>query len=163
MFAGLKAAAGRVFGTKLGIALVGALVVGGGGTAMAMTGAPASLIPDFAAASPTAHSGAASAAGQLHAGATATGQDDQDEQGEDDASCAGTPGATGADSDDSSTATTTAGQGGQEGSEHEGTATAGDDHDAECTGTPSASHTPGSDDGPEGTHTPQGTQGPGGD
>jgi hypothetical protein len=160
MFAWLKAAAGRVFKTKVGIALLGALVVGGGGTAMAMTGAQAPFISNFvapsAAVSPTAHSDDSSTATKI------AGQDDEDGNA---AGCTGTPSTTGADSDDSSTATTTAGHGDQEGSEHEGTATTGDDRDdAECAGTPSATRTPGSDDdGSAATHTPEATQGPGGD
>ena len=143
MFGWLKATAGRVFKTKVGIALVGALVVGGGGTAMAMAGAQAPLISSFvapgAAASPTAHtddsSPASTAAGHDNNATEVAGQDDQDGNT---TSCTGAMGATGAaasptaDSDDASPASTTAGQDDQDGSEHEGAG--GDQNEAQCTG-----------------------------
>jgi hypothetical protein len=167
MFALLRAGLGNALRTKVGLALIGALLVGGGGTAMAMATTHTQL-PFGTALSALTHSDAA--------GKTpGTNKDDQDEGCTSGAHA--TPSAHAsptAHSDDASehasgtpSATRSAGQGDDDANEHEG---AQDDQD-EC-GTSTATHTPHPEptERPEGTHTPwptrspepTGTPGPGG-
>ena len=121
--------------TKVGLAIIGALVLGGGGTALAVTAAHGNL--GFNQASPTAHSG-----------------DHEDDQ--DDVACTGTPtesaasptAHSGDDSSHSSSATRTPGQDDREGSETEcekgdGTRTPEPTERPEGTRTPAATGTPG--------------------
>jgi hypothetical protein len=134
---------GHAIRTKVGIAVIGAVLVGGGGTAMAMATSHARL--PFGAAS--------SSASPTTPGARTTG--DQDNEG-----CTGTPSAHAtpgahSDSDDASehtsgtpSATRAAGQG-DDANEHEGSQ---DDQD-ECGGKGTATRTP----------HPEPTEGPGGD
>jgi hypothetical protein len=156
----LRAGLGNALRTKVGLALIGALLVGGGGTAMAMATAHGQT-PLGAALSSSASSKAL--------GATKTtgkdGQDDQDDQG-----CTGSARATPTahtESDDDSGhqsgmpsvhASPTA-HSDSEANEHESSQ---DDQD-EC-GKSTASHTPEPTERPEGTHTarPTPTNGPGG-
>jgi hypothetical protein len=153
MFTSLRAGLGHALRTKVGIAVIAAVLVGGGGTALAIASAHPAL--PFGAAlslsgSPTAHSD----------------KGDQDEQGCT-SSATGTPSAH-HDSDErsdhesgtpSATRTPTAGD---EANEHESSQ---DDQD-EC-GKSTATRTPGpeSTEQPQGTHTPgpAPTKGPGGD
>jgi hypothetical protein len=177
MLAFLWARLGSAFRTKVGIALVGALVLGGGGTALAIATAHGSPLSAWEVSQ--------SASSTPHATKTAD-QDDQDDQ-----DCTGgahaTPGAHSDDGDDhesgtpsahasptahsddgdehesgTPSATKAAGQGDDEANEHEG---AQGDQD-EC-GNGSATRTPHPEptERPEGTHpagaTP--TEGSGGD
>jgi hypothetical protein len=167
MFALLRMRFGSAVRTKAGIALIGALLVGGAGTAMAMATAhsqlPSTAGLSGATASSTAHSDDRSGASKTP-GATKT--DDQDDQ--DDKQCTGSTSATpAAHSDDGSehesstpSATRAAGQSDDEANEHESTQ---DDQD-EC-GRSTASHTPEPTERPEGTHTAGATptKGPGDD
>ena len=154
--------------TKVGIAVIGTLLLGGSGTVLAMTATHGNLGPlGFNQASPTAHSG--------------------DHEGDqDDVACTGTPtesaasptAHSGDDSHDSSSATRTPGQ-----DDHEGSATRtpgqddreGNEHenDHECekgdgtrtpepTERPEGTHTPEPTERPEGTRTPAATGTPGG-
>jgi hypothetical protein len=166
MFASLWARLGSTLKTKVGIALIGALVVGGGGTALAMTTAHQQL-PVFSAfshASSTAHTGSDDASKTPNAS-----QDDQDDQ-----QCtprASTSPTTHADegsdheSDHKSgtpSATKTVGQGDDETNEHE---SGQNDQDEAACGKSTATHTPEPTERPESTNTPgpRPTQGTGGD
>jgi hypothetical protein len=163
MFTFPRAGRGHAFRTKVGIALIGAVLVVGGGTAMAMAATHTAL--PFAAAlslsgSPTAHSDE----GSKTPSATKTaGKDDQDDKG-----C--TPSATGtpsahSDSDQESgtpSATGTATGGDNEANEHESSQ---DDQDECGTSTANGTPAPRSTEQPEGTQTPgaTSTKEPGGD
>jgi hypothetical protein len=141
---------GRGLKSKVGLALLGALVVGGGGTALAMSGAHLPLLSSQLAP--------ASSTGDSHDRASATHAGDRDDQ--DDRAC-GTPGASAsptAHADDTEdahgtpSATRTAG-----GDDHEGS---GSEKETDCEGS-GESHegTPGPEptEQPEGTHTPEAT------
>jgi hypothetical protein len=140
--------------TKVGIAVIGTLLLGGSGTVLAMTATHGNL--GFSQASPTAHSG--------------------DHEGDqDDVACTGTPteraasptAHAGDDSHDSASATRTPGQ-----DDREGSATrtpdqddrAGNTHenDNECENG-EGTRTPEPTERPEGTRTPDATGTPGGD
>ncbi len=150
MFSLLKSRLMAGIQTKVGLAIIGALVLGGGGTALAVTAAHGNL--GLNQASSTAHSGDDSSHG---------GKDDQD-----DTACTGTPTTSAASptahaDDDSSSATRTPGQDDREGNENEcekgdGTRT------PEPTERPEGTHTPEPTERPEGTHTPASTGTPGG-
>ena len=152
MFALLIARLGGAIRTKVGIALIGALVVGGGGTVVAMAtaqGEPGSngVAPRTSATS-TAHSDDSSNAGK----------DDQDDK-----ACTANATATGAiasptaHSDDSSSATKVAGKDDQEASENE--SAQDEQNETEC----KSGESPEATERPEGTHTPEATKGAGGD
>jgi hypothetical protein len=152
MFGGMKARLVRTLTTKVGLALVGALVLGGGASAMATSHgqffANGHLFSTFSgpstSASPTKHIG-----------------DDQDDQNDqDDTACTskGTPTGTatphggGDDAAEGAKATPTKTAGDDDADEHEGT-----EHEStECEG---------DDHAPQGTHTPEPspTKGLGGD
>jgi hypothetical protein len=152
MFTAPRAGLGHALRTKVGIAVIVAVLLAGGGTAIAIVSAHPAL--PFGAAlalsgSPTAHAD--------------SGKGDQDDQ-ECTPSATGTPSAH-SDADEGSehesgtpSATRTATGGDDEANEHESSQ---DDED-EC-GTSTTTRTPGpeSTEQPEGTHTP--TKGPGGD
>jgi hypothetical protein len=157
MFGGLMARLVRAVTTKAGIVLIGAVLLGAGGAAMAMASAHgqigANVSGPGASASPTKHAG------------------DQDEQNEqDDTACTstGTPSSTatthgGGDAVQGPQATPTKAARDDDANEHEGT-----EHDGtECEGdddhSPTGTHTPEPTERPEGTHTPQAspTKGPG--
>ena len=153
MFGGLMARLVRAVTTKAGIVLIGAVLLGAGGAAMAMASAHGQLLSGpGASASPTAHAG------------------DQDDQ--DDTACTskGTPSSTatthgGGDAVQAPQATPTKAARDDDANEHEGT-----EHDGtECEGdddhSPTGTHTPEPTERPEGTHTPQAspTKAPGGD
>jgi hypothetical protein len=144
MFTFPRAGLGHALRTKVGIAVIAAVLVGGGGTALAMASTHTAL--PFAAGSPTAHSD----------------QGDQDEQGCT-SSATGTPSAhhdsdEGSDHESGTPSATRTASGGDEANEHESSQ---DDQD-EC-GKSTTTRTPGpeSTEQPEGTHSP--TKGPGGD
>ncbi len=148
----LIARLGGAIRTKVGIALIGALVVGGGGTVVAMAtaqGEPGSngVAPRTSATS-TAHSDDSSNAGK----------DDQDDK-----ACTANATATGAiasptaHSDDSSSATKVAGKDDQEASENE--SAQDEQNETEC----KSGESPEATERPEGTHTPEATKGAGGD
>jgi hypothetical protein len=176
MFALLKAKLGSTFRTKVGIALIGALVLGGGGTAMAMAtshGQPlAALGASGTSASPTAHADDSADATKV------AGKGDQDDQ-----ACTGSANATatpsgaaasptahsGDGSDDRSgtpSATKAASQDDQEGNENENAQE--EQNETEChdgSTSPKATRTPEPTETSEGAHTPGPTPtgGPGGD
>jgi hypothetical protein len=169
---------GRAFRTKVGIALIGALLVGGGGTAMAMATSTGHT-PFGSALSSSTHS---DDAGKTPGATKSAEQGDEDDQGctsstsgtpsahsdSDDASehASGTPSATGtpgAHSDDASehevgtpSATKTASQG-DDANEHEGSS---DDQDECSKGTTTRTPAPEPTERPEGTHTPWPTRAP---
>jgi hypothetical protein len=177
MFTVLRSGLGNALRTKVGLALIGALLVGGGGTVMAMATSHGQL-PLAAALS--------SSASTPHATRTA-GKDDQDDQDECSSTHA-TPGANSGSDDrgehESGTpsahatltvhsdaaaihasgtpsATRAAGQGDDEANEHE---SAQEEQD-ECSKSSTASRTPHPEpterpEGPEGTHTPWPTRAP---
>jgi hypothetical protein len=138
---------GVVLKTKVGIALVGALVLGGGGTAMAMTNAPAGFLSHLVGSTST--SAGTHGEDQAHSTKTA-GKGDQDN--DDNAACANrTPGAKmteAPDADDAGTSGTHADTEGTPGTHTDAEGTAGTHTDTE--GTPSATHT-GGDDSHEGS------------
>jgi hypothetical protein len=153
MFSMLKSRLLAGIQTKVGLAIIGALVLGGGGTALAMTAAHGQLPNLGAAASPTAHSGDDS---------SNAGKDDQDDK-----ACTGTPTTSDASptahsGDDSSSATRTPDQ-----DDHEGNETECEKGDGagtpEPTERPEGTHTPEPTERPEGTHTPEPNGTPGGD
>jgi hypothetical protein len=166
MFSFLRAGLGHAFRTKVGMALLGALLVGGGGTAMAMATSHAQL-PFGAALTQSSATHSDSDGGSKTPSATKTvNQEDTDQ---DDQGCTGSTGSTTgtpsthADSDDASehasgtpSATRSAGQG-DDANEHEGSQ---DDQD-ECGGKSTTTRTP----MPEPTEHPEatGTPGTGGD
>jgi hypothetical protein len=184
MFAFLRGGLGNALRTKVGLALIGALLVGGGGTAMAMATANGHT-PFGSALSSSTHS---DEAGKTPGGTKTADKDDQDEDctsgthatpsaHSDDGSEheGGTPSAHAsptAHSDDASeheggtpSATRAAGQSSDEANEHE---SAQDEQD-ECaksttTRTPHPEPTE-RPEGTEGTHSagPTPTKGPGGD
>src|SRR5215472_9185254 len=82
---------GRAFRTKVGIALIGALLVGGGGTAMAMATSTGHT-PFGSSLSSTASSGHSDEAGKTPGATKSADQGDQDDQGCT-SSASGTPGA----------------------------------------------------------------------
>jgi hypothetical protein len=145
MFTFLRAGLGHALRTKVGIALIGALLVVGGGTAMAMASTHSAL--PFAApsqsGSPPAHSDSEDRCTGSATG-TPSAHSDSDE-GSDHES--GTPSATG-----------TATHGDDEANEHESSQ---DDQDECGTSTANSTPAPRSTEQPEGTHTP--SKGSGGD
>lgn len=165
MFTRLIARLGGAIRTKVGIALIGALVVGGGGTVMAMAtaqGQPRSnLVAPRTSASPTAHSDDSSSATKV------AEKDDQDCTG----SATGAIASPTAHSDDSSNATKAAGKDDQEANENESAQDEQNENETECksgespeaTERPEGTHTPEATERPEGTHTPEATKGAGGD
>lgn len=158
MFALLRARLGGAFKTKVGLALIGALVVGGGGTAMAMATSHGQLLSNLVAASPTAHSDGSSDATK------AAGKGDQDDK-----ACTGTATETSASptahsGDESSSATKVAGQDDQETNEN----AQDEQNETDCKGSSESSEatrTPEPTERPEATRTPgpSPTSGPGGD
>jgi hypothetical protein len=167
MFRFLRAGLGHTLGTKVGIALIGAVLVLGGGTAVAMASTHTALpfaAPLFQSGSPTAHS--ESDEGSKTPSATRTaGKDDQEDESCT-SSATGTPSAQSDDGSDhesgTPSATSTATHGDDEANEHESSQ---DDQD-EC-GTSKATGTPApqSTEQPEEMQTPgpTPTKGPGGD
>lgn len=153
MYTYRRAGRGLALRTKVGIALIGALLVVGGGTALAMASTHGAL-PSLSG-SPTAHPNS-------DGGTKTAGKEDEACT----SSATGTPSAHSGDESDHASgtpsATKTATGGDDEANEHESSQ---DDRD-ECststaTGTPAARST----EQPEGTHTPGSTptKGPGGD
>ena len=159
MFRGMRARFVRTLTTKVGLALVGALVLGGGASAVAMATshgqffANGHLYSTFSGpsttASPTKHAG-----------------DDQDDvacTSKGTATSTATPHGGGDDAAQAPKATPTKTTGDDadehEGTEHDGTECEGDGH------SPKATHTPEPTERPEGSHTPEPspTKGPGGD
>ncbi|HZC78313.1 MAG TPA: hypothetical protein VE258_11215 [Ktedonobacterales bacterium] len=158
MFALLKARLGSAFRTKVGIALIGALVLVGGGTAMAMATSHGQFLSPLAAsgtsASPTAH---------------ADDQDDQACTGSANGTPTGAAASPTAHADDGSddrsgtpSATKVAGKDDQEGNENENAQE--EQNETECAKS-NATRTPEPTEGPEGAHTPgpTPTKGPGND
>jgi len=156
MFTLLRGGLGNALRTKVGLAVIGAMLLGGGGTAMALATAHAQLPfgDALSSAAPT----------------TTASKDDQDDQ-----KCASganaTPAAHTESNDDSAhdsehksgtpSATKAAATGSDEANEHESS----QDDQEEC-GKSTATHTPHPEptERPEGTHTarPTPTNGPGG-
>jgi len=160
MFALLRDGLGHALRTKVGLALIGALLVGGGGTAMAMATANGHT-PFGSALSSSTHS-ESDEAGKTPGATKTADKDDQDED------CTSSTHATpSAHSDDASeheggtpSATRAAGQGDDEADEHE---SAQDEQD-ECAKSPASrtTHPEPTErpEGPEGTHTPSPTRTP---
>jgi hypothetical protein len=157
---------GVVLKTKVGIALLGALVLGGGGTAMAMTTTHGQFFSQLVPSASGTHA-------DDRSDPTKTGQKDNDDNN----ACANrTPEVKtteAGDSDDSGTPGTHADTEGTPGTHSDAEGTPGARSDAE--GTSSATHTAGGDDregddgdcdaqdhSPTGAHTPEPTERPDG-
>jgi hypothetical protein len=166
MFRGMRVRLARTLTTKVGLALVGALVLGGGASAVAMATTHSQFFANGHLFS-TSSGLSTSASPTKHAGE----QDDQD-----DTACTskGTPTSTstphggGDDAVQAPKATPTKAiptkavgddADEHEGTEHDGTECEGDDH------SPKATHTPEPTEHPEGSHAPEPspTKGPDGD
>jgi hypothetical protein len=161
MFAVLWARLGSSLKTKVGLALMGALVVAGGGTALAMANAHEQLpvFSTFAHASSTAHTESDDAS------KTPGAKDDADDR-QCPASASASPTAHTDDGSDHASgtpsATRAASQSDDEANEHESSQ---EDRDEAACEKSTATHTPEPTERPEGSHTPgpTPTTGSGGD